>query len=211
MVMTKRDANDILREEGPDALRQALDQAKLWRQPIETAAPPSQTAEALMAKQFAPIKSVVPGVLVEGLTLFAGKPKIGKSWLLLHAAIAVATGGFTLGDIHCIEGDALYCALEDNERRLKSRLCKLLWTRPGPTRLHLRTQMPRLAAGGLAIIEQWIESMEKKARLVIIDTLAMVRAPKGKTQTDYDADYNAVLALRDLAAKHGLAIVVVHH
>jgi|SRR5215471_15866080 len=45
------------------------------------------TAEALMTKTFDPIKSVVPGVVVEGLTLFAGKPKIGKSWLLLHAAI----------------------------------------------------------------------------------------------------------------------------
>jgi hypothetical protein len=42
--------------------------------------------------EFAPIKSVVPGVFVEGLTLFCGKPKIGKSWLLLHAATAVASG-----------------------------------------------------------------------------------------------------------------------
>ena len=75
---------------------------------------------------FEPIKYVVPGVIVEGLTLFAGKPKIGKSWLLLHAAIAVARGGFTLGDIHCDEGDVLYCALEDNLRRLKSRMAKLL-------------------------------------------------------------------------------------
>jgi hypothetical protein len=47
-------------------------------------------------------------------------------------------------------------------------------------------------------------------RLVIIDTLAMVRAPKGKEQTQYDADYTAVLALRELASTHGLAIVVVH-
>jgi RecA-family ATPase len=59
-------------------------------------------------------------------------------------------------------------------------------------------------------IIEWIKSVQSP-RLIIIDTLAMVRAPKGKSQTDYDADYNAVLALRDLAAQHGLAIVVVHH
>src|SRR5262245_65203993 len=42
-------------------------------------------------------KYVVPGVIVEGLTLLAGKPKLGKSWLLLHMAIAVARGGFNSG------------------------------------------------------------------------------------------------------------------
>jgi hypothetical protein len=36
------------------------------------------------------IKFVVPRFFVEGLSLFAGKPKAGKSWLLLHAALAVA-------------------------------------------------------------------------------------------------------------------------
>jgi hypothetical protein len=168
------------------------------------------TADVLMAKVFEPIKSIVPGVFVEGLTLFAGKPKIGKSWLLLHAGIAVATNGFTLGEVHCKEGDVLYCALEDNERRLKSRLGKLLGSQPPPKRLHLRTKLPRLADGGLAIITEWIKSV-LDPRLIMIDTLAMVRAPKGKTQTDYDADYNAVLVLRDLAAQYGIAIVVVHH
>ena len=75
---------------------------------------------------FEPIKYVVPdAVIVEGLTLFAGKPKIGKSWLMLHAAFAVATGGFTLGEIHCPAGDVLYCAMEDSLRRLQSRLKKL--------------------------------------------------------------------------------------
>ena len=51
---------------------------------------------------FAPIKYVVPSVIVEGLSILAGKPKLGKSWLMLHAAIAVARGGFTLGSIHSL-------------------------------------------------------------------------------------------------------------
>jgi AAA domain len=172
--------------------------------------PAALTAEALMMKTFDPIKSVVPGVVVEGLTLFAGKPKIGKSWLLLHAAIAVATSGFTLGNIHCKEGEALYCALEDSDRRMQSRLRKLLGTQAGPKRLHIRTQCPRLAQGGLAVITDWIKSVADP-RLIIVDTLAMVRAPKIKGQTDYDADYQALLALRELAMKQGIAVVVVHH
>src|SRR5262249_17746699 len=69
--------------------------------------PQQLSGEDLKTMRFDPIKYVVPGIIVEGLTLFAGKPKIGKSWLLLHAAIAVARGGFTLGDVHCAEGDCM--------------------------------------------------------------------------------------------------------
>src|SRR5262249_50063305 len=90
------------------------------------------SATELNAMRFNPIKFVVPGYIVEGLTLLAGKPKIGKSWLLLHGAIAVARGGFTLGEVHCPEGDVLYCALEDNLRRLHSRMAKLVGEQTWP-------------------------------------------------------------------------------
>ena len=84
-----------------------------------------------MTKELPPIRYVVPGIIAEGLTLLAGKSKIGKSWLILGTAIAVATGGYALGSIKVDEGDVLYLALEDNERRLQSRLKKLLpqWAR----------------------------------------------------------------------------------
>ena len=36
------------------------------------------SAAALMAKHFAPVNYVVPGLLADGATLFAGAPKIGK-------------------------------------------------------------------------------------------------------------------------------------
>jgi hypothetical protein len=87
-------------------------QAKPWAPPnTNSATNNSSTAEAIMSKTYAPVKYVVPGVFVEGLTLFAGKPKVGKSWFLLHAAVAVGRGSFTLGEIKCPEGDALYlCA-----------------------------------------------------------------------------------------------------
>jgi predicted transcriptional regulator len=172
---------------------------------------PALCAEALKAMTFAPIKYVVPEIIVEGLTLLAGKPKMGKSWLLLHTAIAVASGGFTLGDIHCIEGDVLYCALEDSLRRLQSRMTKLLGiSQPWPKRLHFRCEMPRLSEGGLDVIKQWIESVDHP-RLIIIDILASVRSPKKKEQTQYDADYDSVVALRTLANERGIAVVVVHH
>jgi hypothetical protein len=173
---------------------------------------PADCASTIMTMHFAPIKYVIPGIVVEGLTLLAGKPKIGKSWLLMHAAVAVATGGFTLGQIHCLQGDVLYCALEDNKRRVKSRLNKLVASNADLSRLFFYTydEMGRLSQGGLDSIRNWLKSVPQP-RLVIIDTLAVVRSAKKKDESSYDADYNAVLELRGLASEFGVAIIVVHH
>jgi hypothetical protein len=168
------------------------------------------SADELCAKVFAPVKFVVPGYIVEGLTLFCGKPKAGKSWLALHFALAVPRGGFTLGDVHCPEGDALYLALEDNWRRIQRRLLKLLGSEPAPKRLTIMTEMPRLAEGGLKVIRDWIEHA-KKPRLVVVDVLAKVRDRNRKDQGLYDADYTAMQGLKALADEFGIAIVVVHH
>jgi AAA domain/IclR helix-turn-helix domain len=156
---------------------------------------------------------VVPGILVEGLTVLAGKPKIGKSWLLLHAAIAVARsgGGFTLGNIHCTEGDVLYCALEDNARRMQSRMTKLLGiSQPWPKRLTFCFDLPRLGEGGAEAIRDWIQS-HPEARMVAIDTLAMIRSLKKTDESNYQSDYLALLELRALANEFGIALPVSHH
>ena len=84
------------------------------------------SAADLQGKKFPPIKYVIPGYIAEGLTLFAGRPKLGKSWACMDWSCAVASGGNAFGDIECETGDVLYLALEDNERRLQDRLKKLL-------------------------------------------------------------------------------------
>lgn len=180
------------------------------------AAPRWKNARALSRKTFAPIKYVVPGYVAEGLTLFAGKPKIGKSWFCLDIALAVAAGGTCLGDIDCEQGDVLYLALEDNERRLQSRIARL-WEReaqagePVPDRLFYATEWPRANEGGVALIADWIAE-HPGARLVIVDVLAMFKATaRGKDQTLYEADYHAIKELQSLAMRTGVAIVVVHH
>jgi RecA-family ATPase len=207
------DVNQTLQDEGEDAVRARHDKAQKYQSKNNGQDPilAAFNAEDLNNMHFEPIKYVVPGIIVEGLTLFAGKPKIGKSWLLLHIAVAVARGGFTLGDVKCAEGDVLYCALEDNQRRLQSRLTKLLGLQSWPRRLQFTCEMPRLTAGGIDYLKRWIEAAERP-RLIIIDTLAMVRTPSSnRNQSIYDADYDAVKDLRAIASQYGVAIVLVHH
>lgn len=174
------------------------------------------TARDLCELEFDPIKYVVPGYIAEGLTLFAGKPKLGKSWFCMEIGLAVAIGGVCLGDVRCEQGDVLYLALEDNRRRLQSRIRKLwqmetLGRIEVPERLHLATEWPRANEGGIDAIREWIDE-HPDARLVIVDVLAMFKGiAKGKDQTFYEADYLAIKELQSLAMATGVAIVVVHH
>jgi hypothetical protein len=167
------------------------------------------TAAELMEMEFEDTRWVVPGVLPEGLTLLVGKPKKGKSWMALGICEAVAAGGVAFGDRKVEQGDTLYLALEDNRKRLKKRLKKVLNGAMAPERMHLHTEWPRLDEGGAERLDEWLTE-HSGARLVVIDTLARIRQP-ARGQNVYHEDYMALKALLPIAAKHGVAIVVVHH
>src|SRR5215208_1743774 len=77
------------------------------------------SAADLLEMDLPPIKWTIPEILPEGVTILAGKAKIGKSFLAFGLCVAVATGGEALGKIPVGRGDVLYVALEDNQRRLK--------------------------------------------------------------------------------------------
>lgn len=183
---------------------------------VATGEPPKRlridaiSAAELEALDLPQVPAVVPGFIVEGVTLLAGAPKIGKSWQVLDLALAVASGGMAFGGIQCEAGDVLYAALEDNPRRLKRRLQKLRPEGGWPQRLRLMMQMDRLDAGGLKMIEQWVRSVPRP-KLIIIDTFARVRNTGRGNEQQYDVDYAAVGPLRLLADTYGLAILVVHH
>jgi len=126
------------------------------------------TAGALRTMNFKAIEYVVPGIIPEGLTILAGKPKIGKSWLALDLALAVAGDRFVLGELKPAQGDVLYAALEDNQRRLWKRTRKIMDTAQAvwPERLTLATQWRRIDGGGIEDIKDWA-SRATNPRLVM--------------------------------------------
>jgi hypothetical protein len=173
--------------------------------------PVIRSAATLRTRIFEPIRFVVPSYIAEGCTILAGRPKLGKSWLMLDIGLAVAGGGTCLNETICDAGDVLFMGLEDNERRLQARMTRLMgiageW----PARFHYATEWPRADTGGLDHIQRWIVSAEK-ARLVVVDVLAMFRSPRGDKQSHYEADYMAIQGLQKIASEAGVAIVIVHH
>ncbi|MEQ4716020.1 AAA family ATPase [Nonomuraea sp. B19D2] len=175
-------------------------------QPFRT----SWTADELMAITFPEVRWAVPGILAEGLTLFAGPPKVGKSWLSLGTAIAVAAGGKALESIPVDPGPVLYLALEDTPRRLQSRMRKILGNQAAPRNLTLATSCPPLPNGGQEAIARWLER-NVGARMVVIDVFAKVRGTTPPGLSAYDADYAAMGRAKLLADTFGVAVVLVHH
>jgi len=167
------------------------------------------TAQELMTRHFAEPVWVVPGLLPSGLSILAGKPKVGKSWLCLQLALDTAFGGRTLGSFNLAKGRAVYLALEDSDRRLQQRLGKQLEGRVAPQDLILVSSWKQLDKGGLEDLERLLSRVGPN--VVFIDTLGKVTPTATRGGYSYDLDYERLRGLHELAKVTGVGIVIVHH
>lgn len=169
-------------------------------------------AKSLLAKHFEEMRYIIPRYVPEGLTILAGKPKLGKSWMAYNFAVAVATGGCAMGNIECKQGDVLYLALEDNQRRAKSRIQTVMPTdgAEGLERLTMKFTARLVNDGLLDELDQW-RTNSTNPSLIIVDVLAKVKPPQKRNQGGYAADYDAITPLQRYASEHRLAIVVITH
>ena len=166
----------------------------------------------LLSWELPPTRWAIPEILPEGLTLLAGKPKLGKSWLALSAALSIAYGGVALGTQPVIRGDVLYLALEDNACRLQARTRRLLASMQNvPNGIDFALDWPRLGEGGLTSLEDYLKA-HPGVRLVVIDTWARVAPPSGENRrSQYEGDYEALSPLKHLADTYHVSILAVHH
>ena len=78
------------------------------------------TQNELLGKVIIEDFPIIEGFLMSGISLLAGAPKLGKSFLVLQIAYHVSTGKSMWG-MTVRQSDVLYLALEDTEARLQSR------------------------------------------------------------------------------------------
>jgi hypothetical protein len=157
---------------------------------------------------------VVEGFLYPGCTIFNARPKIGKSWLMLQAAIGVVCGATIAGRLYVRQpGKVLYLALEEAEARTTRRMRKL--TPPSDFLRDItfiyRKDIEAAANGGIHQIEEYLKT-HAGVRLVVIDTLlAFQRIERKKTADLLLSDYNMIQPLQEMAAKYDIVIVIVDH
>lgn len=120
--------------------------------------PATVSARVLAEMTFPELQWAIPKILPEGLTMLAGKPKLGKSYLCLQMALAGATGDCKVFGVGGIEpADVLVCALEDSPRRLHDRIHQMYPFGGAPDRLHFATGWPRLDQGGIEELDAWCD------------------------------------------------------
>jgi RecA-family ATPase len=147
----------------------------------------------------------VPGLLPEGFGILAAAPKIGKSWLVLNLSLAVASGTEFLG-VPVVQRPVIYFALEDGQRRLQDRQRRILDGQPAPEALILWTD----PLDAISAAKQFATYHEGKNPVIIIDTLARIRPPRGPRADSYREDYQFGSSLKAIADL-GATVLGVHH
>jgi hypothetical protein len=160
-----------------------------------------------MQTAFPEVKWVVDELVVDGgVTILGGKKKVGKSWMCLQVAQAVAAGAPVLGRA-TVQGNVIYLCLEDGPSRLQGRLRKVGALSCLP--ITYMTRFSPIDKGGLDELRDLAQS--RKPRLIIIDTLAAAKTGK--------VDENAAGPMADLFNGlraiaqdcHVAILVVAHH
>ena len=161
-----------------------------------------------MRTHFQPQIHAVENLIGQGLTILAGSPKIGKSFLALDLAQSVAKGEAFLGR-ETAPGDVLYLALEDSEARLQRRSAALGHS-ISTNRLSFCLRAPTLRDGLISLLARWTDKAASP-RMILIDTLQCVRGDVPPRMNAYASDYMELNALKAFADERRLSIVCVHH
>jgi len=169
-----------------------------------------QSATELLAKTFPPLRCFVDEILAEGLTILAGKPKKGKSYLALDMSLAIACGREAFRKFRTEQATVLYVALEDGERRLQRRLRQIQPNLATPPNLDFLYDFPRLGEGALEALTGFIEQYP----VIILDTIGRLlppQTPQRKSLSEYQELTDVLGPIQKLAGKKRSAIVLIDH
>lgn len=162
---------------------------------------PTVTMRELYETVYQSRPPVIDGLLCSGTYLFAGAPKVGKSFLVAQLAYHVSTGQKLWGyDVR--PGTVLYLALEDDYQRLQERMFRIFGV-DGTDKLHFATYAKQLGNGLDEQLDKFVRE-HPDTRLIIIDTLQKVREMGGEAYSYVD-DYQIVGRLKQFAdrKRHG--------
>ena len=163
-------------------------------------------ADTLMSTPLPITKFIVEGLLPEGLHILAGSPKVGKSWLALWICLQVSKGE-PVWELPTAHGTVLYLCLEDSYARIQSRLFQI--TDDAPDTLHFSNLSSSIGDGLENQITAFLTA-HPDTNLIVIDTLQKIRdiVPDNNS---YANDYRDLSTLKNLADKHHIAILLIHH
>ena len=162
--------------------------------------------ETLFNQMLEPTPFIVSSLMPAGLHILGGAPKVGKSWLMLWLCLKVAKGE-NLWNYQTKRGTTLYLCLEDSFERIQSRLMDI--ADDAPANIHFAIMAEDLNSGLPEQIENFL-AQHPDTNLIVIDTLQNIRSEYNNSNP-YANDYGELTVLRQIASRHRIAILCVHH
>lgn len=195
---------------GREDLLKAIAAVKKRRNGHGGSLPPPESLTALLAADIPPPIQLFDRLMHEGLLLFGGKSKRGKSWLMFDLAISLAVGRAAFRHYSCTKAQpVLYLALEDGRARLQGRARAIQPNLTTANDFHLRYAFPALADGGVEALTKEIE--RHHYGLVIIDVLAKLESPGSKGEKNYHELYDMFAPLQALRQQHPFCLAMLTH
>lgn len=172
--------------------------------------------EDLQTMKFPPMEWLIDDILpIGGVAMVSSKPKMGKTFLALQMAIAVASGKTFLG-FQGHEHEVLYVDLESDGNDMQTRI--FMMSETIPSNFHLQTiprqenpfSYGRVGSG----FEKQIELAMKRhpqIKLVVVDVYGKIQGGRVANKTIYNQDYEEIAKLNSWAFKIGITLLLIHH
>ena len=169
---------------------------------------PSISGTALMEQDFEPMEYVVKGLLPKGLSILSGAPKVGKSWLALDLCLHVAKGEPFWG-MEVTQGTAWYLSLEDTNESAQRRLSCLAADELDHIHFTTKDHEPGTMTNGLPNTIDKFMRKHPDTKLIVIDTMQVAKGTS--KDANYSNDYVETGAFKNIADKHKVALLLIHH
>ena len=160
------------------------------------------TAKQLSSLEMPDLSYIIQDILPDvGLTLSAGPPKVGKTWLNWWIAKQAVQAGKRV----------LFISTEDNNRRMRDRLQQTFHEPPDNLIcLAIMSQEAVLPTGPSALIYMHELVDEYSPDLLIVDTVGGILTPSASNK-NYDITVSEYGALRKFSHKNALALIGTTH
>jgi hypothetical protein len=160
------------------------------------------TAKQLNSLELPDLSYIIQDILPDvGLTLSAGPPKVGKTWLNWWIAKQAVQAGKRV----------LFISTEDNNRRMRDRLQQTFHEPPDNLIcLAIMSQEAVLPTGPSALIYMQELVDEYSPDLLIVDTVGGILTPSASNK-NYDITVSEYGALRKFSHKNALALIGTTH
>ena len=162
--------------------------------------------KTLLQTNLQPVQYVIENLLPKGLTMLAGSPKVGKSWLVLDICDKIAKGE-SFWDFCTMQGTVLYLCLEDTYNRIQTRLECITETASEQT--FFATVINDISSGFEQQIAGFIK-VHPDTVLVVVDTFQKIRS-KTIDRNIYASEYDEANKIKAIADKFNIAVMLVHH